>query len=138
MPSRLLKCVSALAVVAVLGASPALAEAKDADLNEQMVTMLERQSADVAANMPDCDKVGDALLKHVDADAALMKKVMVAEKSKTKEQKQLEQNAFLKKYAPRMKAAQEKMSAVRACKDHAKLKQWKKALDAATDPRQVK
>ncbi len=137
MPSKMLKFVSTVAVVAVFGASPALA-GKPEDLHEQMVKMVERQGADVAANMPDCDKVGDALLKNVDADAALMKKLLLADKDKTKEQKKLEQNEFLKQYAPRMKEAQKKMSAVKACKDHAKLKQWKKTLDAATDPRQVK
>jgi hypothetical protein len=135
MSSRLTKLVCSIAVMSVFGASQAFA-AGDADLHESMVKMAERQAKDVSAHAPDCDKIADALLKSVDDDAALMKKVMAAEKTKTKEQKTLEKNEFMKKYAPRMKAAQEKMAPAKKCRDNAKMKEWKKKLDAATDPRQ--
>jgi hypothetical protein len=134
MSSKLTKLVCSLAVMSVFGASQAFA-ASDADLHESMVKMAERQAKDVSATAPDCDKMGDALLKHVDDDAALMKKVMDADKGKTKEQKTLAKNEFMKKYATRMKDAQQKMAPLKSCRDNAKMKEWKKKIDAATDPR---
>lgn len=136
MSLKMTKWVCALAVMSVFASPQARAET-DAELQEAMVKMTERQGQDVASNAPDCDKIGDALLKNADADGALLKKVLMSEKGKTKEQKVVAKNDFMKKYATRMKAAQDKLQPLRKCSGNAKLKQWKKKIDDATDPRKI-
>lgn len=128
---RLAPSLLAIACLTLLYVPSARAE----DLQEEMVKMLERQAQDISTHAPDCDKVAAALSKHVAADTALTKKVVESDKGKTKEQKKAERDAFGKKYGERMKAASQKMAGLKACKDNAKVKEWKKALDAATDPR---
>ena len=117
-----------LAGLITAGASQAYAAA---DLQEQIVKMIERQAKSVSSNAPDCDKIGAALLKYVDADGALTKKAVEADKGKSKEQKKQEQEAFLKKYATRIKAAQAKMAPLKACTSNEKVMEWRKKLEAA-------
>ena len=120
-----------VAALLCLTASASLASAPSI---EDMVKMTERQAAAVKKNAPDCDKIGSALLENVDADAAVMKEMVAADRSKTKEQRQAEQKDMVAKYGDRLKAAKKDMEPMRSCKDNANVKKWKAALDEATRP----
>ena len=114
--------------LALLSAVPAFATSS---LEEEIVTMTERQAAAVTAAAPDCEKVGQALLATVDDDLAVLKKAQEAGKVKTLEQKKAEKAEFTAKYGARMKEANAKFSAIKACKENATVKQWKAKVDAA-------
>jgi len=100
-----------------------------ADLQEQMVKMLERQASEIDAAKPDCDKMLDALMKHVDADATLTKQAQDSDKGKSSEQKKAEQQAFVGKYGPRLQAAAKLMAPLRECRANPKMKQWRARLE---------
>ena len=123
MSLRLLS--SCLALLAV----PAFAASQ-----EDMVKMTERQAAAVSAAAPDCDKMSKALLATADEDLATLKSLMASEAGKSKEQKKAEKSEFIQKYGPRLKEAQGKLGALKACKDNATFKQWKAKFDEATKP----
>lgn len=114
--------------LAVAVAVPAFASTT---LEEEIVTMTERQAVAVTAAAPDCEKIGQALLATVDDDLAVLQKAHEAGKTKTVEQKKAEKAEFLKRYGARMKEATGKLAVVKSCKDHATVKQWKAKFDAA-------
>ena len=105
-----------------------------ADGVEDMVKMQERQSAAVASNAPDCDKIAKALMATVDEDVATLKKVIASEASKSKEEKKAAKEEMMTKYGPRLKDARTKMEPMKACKDNANVKAWKAKFDEATAP----
>jgi hypothetical protein len=102
--------------------------ARAADLKEQMVQVLERQAADVDDHRPDCDAILTALLRHVDDDAAVSRKLRAADRGKSPAQLKEEQSAFVAKYADRLHAATAKMGPLKACRTDPRLQQWKKKL----------
>jgi hypothetical protein len=113
----------ALAFVVVFGGS---AWASPAD---EMVRVFERQGADVQAHKSDCDGMLDALLVHVDADAAAMKRLNQSEKGMSPAQKNEAQKKFVAKYGARLKVATRKMAPLGACRDNAKMQTWKNKLE---------
>jgi len=116
-----------MALVFVLD-RPAAAAPTD-DIPEQMVKLMEHQGNDVDGNKPDCDKMLDALLKHADADAALIKRAIDSDKGKSPDQKKAEATALKQKYGPRLDAAINKMGPLRVCAKLPKMDTWRKKLD---------
>ncbi|MBX7099661.1 MAG: hypothetical protein K1X89_18230 [Myxococcaceae bacterium] len=123
------RLVAALFVMAV---APAWASGS---VEEDLVAMAERQGAAVTGGAGDCDKMGEALLGGVDSDIATLKKAIAADAGKSKDEKKAAQLNLMAKFGPRLKAAQEKMAPLKACRSNAKVQAWKKKLDDATDPR---
>jgi|GEM_PF-3437524 len=125
-----------LSILSVLGFSllslgPVRARA---DIPEDMVKLMEKQSNDIDSNKPDCDKMLDALLKHADADAAMIKKAIASDQGKTPEQKKTEATALKAKYGPRLDAAVQKMGPLRAHPKTPKMDIWRKKLDPRPAP----
>ena len=121
-----------VAALFVLAVAPAWASGS---VEEDLVAMAERQASAVSGGGADCDKMGEALLGGVDADIATLKKAIASDAGKSKDEKKAAQLSMMAKFGPRLKAAQEKMAPLKACKANAKVQAWKKKLDDATDPR---
>lgn len=121
-----------VAALFVLAVAPAWASGS---VEEDLVAMAERQASAVSGGGADCDKMGEALLGGVDADIATLKKAIASDAGKSKDEKKAAQLAMMAKFGPRLKAAQEKMAPLKACRSNAKVQAWKKKLDDATDPR---
>ncbi len=113
----------ALFALAALPTTRAHADAAG-DIGERIVAVFERMGADVAANKPDCDKIGAALMKHADADATVLADAKKLDAGKTAAQKKAAQAELQKKFGARMSAAQQKMAPLKDCRTNATIKSY--------------
>jgi hypothetical protein len=103
--------------------------ARASDPYEDAINLLERQASDVDSVKPDCDKMLDKLLAHVEDDAKVVQRARAADKGKSKEQLKKDQATFEARYAARGRAAKKKLAPLEACRANPRMKTWRAKLE---------
>ena len=109
--------------VALCVAAPARADG-DGGLMEKFVKLLERVADEADANKPDCGKIGAALGKHLEEDAALIKDLKETISKVPPNQRKALEDFIKARYGKRIEAAHTKAAPYRACMTHPRVKKY--------------
>jgi hypothetical protein len=102
----------------------ASARADDGGLMERFVKLLERVADEADAHKPDCSKIGTALGRHLEEDAALIKDLRETNAKVPANQRKALEDFIKARYGKRIEAAHKKAAPYRACMTNAKVKKY--------------
>jgi hypothetical protein len=94
------------------------------DLREAIVAMAERIGREVQGAKPDCDKIGAAVMAHVDDDLAVLRRFQAIDDARPQDQREAERVHPDPRGRARLEAALAAMAPLRACRTNATVRAY--------------